>query len=59
MGIDNESDRVRRIEGPILVLSLSAPLLKYDILSLSLATCEPSSLDRVDPWSTLKSEALK
>jgi hypothetical protein len=58
MVIDKEWDHVRRVENPITVVSLSAPLLESDKISLSLATCVRSYFGRVDPWSALASEKL-
>jgi hypothetical protein len=59
MVIDNEWDQLQRIENPMEVLSLSAPLLESDKISLSLATCEQSYFGRVDPWSGMEDDASK
>jgi hypothetical protein len=58
MNINNEWDRIRRIENPIEVLSLSALFLDCHRISLllSLATREQSYFGQVDPWSAMESD---
>jgi hypothetical protein len=56
MVVNNEWDRIRRIENPIEELSLSTPLFDCHKISLSLATREQSYLGRVDPWSVMESD---
>jgi hypothetical protein len=56
MVANDEWDRIRRIENPIKVLSLSAPLLDCHKISLSLPTSEQSYFGQVDPWCAMESD---